>query len=129
MYGDHHMYLRSKLLLSPTYTLVSQLPSSLQIFTPQFPQLSHAFYMSCQRHPHSSDHTYPSSFLHRNIAFGTFYRYCNTYRYQIQTMIFSKITIVSTSISFWFLHKITNATLLYKILQLSISTTLYCVLP
>jgi len=66
------MYLRSKLLLSPTYTLVSQLPSSLQIFTPQFPQLSHAFYKSCLHHPHSFDHAYQSSFLHQNIAFGTF---------------------------------------------------------
>jgi hypothetical protein len=83
MHRDHPMYLRTKLLLSPTYTLVSQLPSSLQIFTPQFPQLSYAFYMSCLCHPHSFYHAYQSYFLHRNIAFGTFYRYCNTYRYHI----------------------------------------------
>jgi len=37
------MYLRYKLIRSPTYTLISQLPSSLQIFTPQFPSyLTHS---------------------------------------------------------------------------------------
>ena len=77
MHRDHPMSLRSKLLLSPTYSLVSQLPSSLQIFTPRFPQLSHAFYTSCLCQPHSFDHAHQSPFLHQNIAFGTFYRYCN----------------------------------------------------
>jgi hypothetical protein len=72
MHGDHPMYLRSKLLLSPMYTLVSQLPSSLQIFTPQFPQSSHAFYTSCLRRPHSFDHAYQSSFLCWIISWNIF---------------------------------------------------------
>jgi len=83
LHGDHPMYLRSKLIQSPAYTLISQVPSSLQIFTPQFPQLTHAFYISCLHHPHSFDHAYQSYFLHWNTAFGTFYRYCNTCRYHI----------------------------------------------
>lgn len=52
----HPTYVSSKLILSPTYVLVSQLLSSLQTLTPQISQLSYAYYMSCQCHPCSLDH-------------------------------------------------------------------------